>query len=60
MNVDKVLELPDGKVTFQGELSASEVQAIISVGLNTLLSKGAMPYIKKDEHTLAPYSETQQ
>jgi hypothetical protein len=44
VKVSKSLEGPDGSVTFEGEISPSELELIISVGLNYLMSQGALPF----------------
>lgn len=42
MKVDKTIEMPDGSLTFQGELKAEELDMVIMYGLNTLLALGAL------------------
>jgi hypothetical protein len=42
MKVEKTIELPDGSLTFQGELTAQELDTVIMYGLNTLLALGAL------------------
>ena len=42
MKVDKTIELPNGTVQFQGELSAEELDTVLAYGLNTLLALGAI------------------
>lgn len=42
MKVEKTVELPNGTVTFQGELTDSELDTVITYGLNTLLALGAL------------------
>lgn len=44
MQIKKTLETPEGRVTFEGELSADELEVIIGIGLNYLLSQGALPF----------------
>lgn len=42
MLVNKTIEMPDGTITFQGELKAAELDTVIMYGLNTLLALGAL------------------
>lgn len=42
MKVNKTIEMPDGSLTFQGELTAQELDTVIMYGLNTLLALGAL------------------
>ena len=49
MKVDHVLETPVGTLTFKGELSQKELDAVVSVGLNYLLLTGALVNMKNEE-----------
>lgn len=40
MKIDKVIELENGRIEFRGEVEGAELDALISYGLNTLLSLG--------------------
>lgn len=40
-------------MTFQGELSAEEVDLVISVGLNWLMKEGALPMIVQADTDVA-------
>lgn len=42
MIINKTVEMPDGTLTFQGELSATELDTVIQYGLNTLFALGAL------------------
>lgn len=42
MKVDKTIEMPDGTLTFQGELTGQELDMVIMYGLNTLLALGVV------------------
>lgn len=42
MKVNKTIELPNGTVQFQGELSEEELDTVLAYGLNTLLALGAI------------------
>ncbi len=44
MNIKNVIETPEGAVTFEGELAGDDLEAVIAVGLLTLLQAGALPY----------------
>lgn len=48
MEVKKVLKTKNGTVKFEGELSESEHDFVLSVGLNTLLEAGALPFHTMD------------
>lgn len=49
MKVDHVLETPVGTLTFKGELSQKELDAVVTVGLNYLLLTGALVNMKNEE-----------
>ena len=49
MKVDHVLETPEGTLTFKGELSQKELDAVVTVGLNYLLLTGALVNMKNEE-----------
>lgn len=49
MQIEKVLETPEGSVTFKGTLAGNELEAVIAVGLLTLLQAGALPYLQDEE-----------
>lgn len=44
MELKKVIETEEGTVEFTGTLEGKELQAVIEVGLNTLLAHGALPF----------------
>lgn len=57
MEVKKVLENSKGEaVYFQGTLTGAELEAVIAVGLNTLLKHGALPYLSSTEENHARMS----
>lgn len=41
MNISQVIQLPEGEVNFQGQLTQEEADMIIKAGLITLLRRGA-------------------
>jgi len=45
--INKTVELENGKVEFKGELSQEELDLVLTMGLNMLLSKGAIPFTSK-------------
>lgn len=45
MKVNQVLQLPEGLVKFEGELSEKEANLVIELGLNYLIRAGAFPAI---------------
>jgi hypothetical protein len=49
MEVDKVVETPDGKVEFHGRLEGKELETVISIGLHYLLQVGALVHLEKDK-----------
>lgn len=49
MEVRKVLKTSKGVVTFEGELTQEEHDFVITVGLNTLMEQGAIPFQVADE-----------
>lgn len=48
MKITKTVELPDGKVQFIGELEGGQLDAVLTVGIETLLKLGVMPYLIQD------------
>lgn len=54
MLINKTVELPGGSVRFEGELDATELDYVLSVGLSLLLMKGAMPYVIEEDSEIAP------
>jgi len=44
MEIKKVLKTKKGTVVFKGEISEVEHEFILSVGLNTLMEQGALPF----------------
>lgn len=50
MYVDHIVETPEGKVTFQGELTPAELKAVVTVGLNYLMSVGALIQMEKNKN----------
>lgn len=47
MKVSQSVELENGVVTFSGELSQQEADAILSMGLTMALANGAFPEVTK-------------
>lgn len=56
MDISQVIETEEGKVTFNGVLEGSELQAVITVGLLHLFKVGALPLLTDDRElaTIAP------
>lgn len=44
LEVKKAIKTPDGTVIFEGELSEDEHDFVLTVGLNQLLTAGALPF----------------
>lgn len=64
MEIKRTIETDDGTVFFQGTLNGPELEAVITVGLNTLLQAGALPYMMGSKETTAklvhPETDTEQ
>ena len=60
MKVNNTIEMPDGSVTFQGELNAAELDTVIQYGLSTLFAMGALKSIMLDPKDLAESPDTVQ
>lgn len=45
MLVNKSIETPEGTVRFEGELEQKELDFILKIGLNVLLTQGALQAI---------------
>jgi hypothetical protein len=45
MKVNQVIQMPDGLVKFEGELSEKESNLVVELGLNYLIRAGAFPAI---------------
>jgi hypothetical protein len=52
MNVNHVVELPNGAVEFKGNLSPKEVAFLIEFSINHLLAIGALPFVEKNPNQL--------
>ena len=50
MQINHTVETPDGKVTFQGELSPEEVRVLIEFAINYFMAMGSKPFLD-NEHT---------
>ena len=53
MDIKRTIETDDGIVFFQGTLKGAELEAVITVGLNTLLQAGALPYLMETDEANA-------
>ena len=56
MKIKQTIEMPEGVVQFDGELSEAEVKLVMEVGLSTLFRLGAFSHIAQNmaqakEHT---------
>ena len=47
MLVNKSIETANGTVKFEGELEQNELDFVLKVGLNVLLTQGAIPLVAK-------------
>ena len=41
MQIDQIVETPDGAVSFKGQLSPEETKMVMEIGLNFLVRSGA-------------------
>lgn len=48
MQINHLVELPDGSVKFQGTLEGPELAIVLEAGLNLLLGEGALPFVSKE------------
>ena len=65
MKIKQVVETPEGKYVFQGELNQVEYDLVIEAGINFLLQQGVLPFksFPKEEDKamyISSTSETQQ
>lgn len=60
MKVNKTVEMPNGSVTFTGELEAQELDTVLQYGLNTLLALGALKTTTVYEDQLVEGNDTVQ
>ena len=49
MQIDKIIETPEGAVEIKASLTAEQVQFLLEVGLNVVLAKGAKPFLSHEE-----------
>ncbi len=54
MKINKTLETTEGRLEFSGELSEAEANLVVEVGLATLLSQGALPFLTDNPASLSP------
>jgi len=52
MEINKILKTKKGTVRFQGELTEQEHELVLSVGLNELMSNGALPFTMLEDEEL--------
>lgn len=52
MQIQKIIETPEGAVEVQANLSPEQVQFLLEVGLNVVLAKGAKPFIRAEDYSL--------
>jgi len=48
MQINSIVETPEGAVTVSANLSPEQVQFLLEVGLNVVLAKGAKPFVQRD------------
>ena len=58
MEIHIKTEDENGQIIFEGTLSSEEHDFVLNVGLSYLLAKGATPFMKKDESSLAEGPDT--
>lgn len=52
MKVSKVLETPEGNVTFEGEIKGAELEFMVGFFLNQMLIRGTLPFMNRDPATV--------
>ena len=52
MQINSIVETPEGAVEVNANLSPEQVQFLLEVGLNVVLAKGAKPFIQKEDFTI--------
>ncbi len=52
MQINSIVETPEGAVEVNANLSPEQVQFLLEVGLNVVLVKGAKPFIQKEDFTI--------
>lgn len=52
MLINKSVELENGSVQFNGELSSQELDLVLTMGLNYLLANGAIPFTSKKKEDI--------
>lgn len=52
MQINSVVETPEGAVEVSANLSPEQVQFLLEVGLNVVLAKGAKPFVQKGSFTV--------
>lgn len=58
MLVNKSIETPQGTVKFEGELEQNELDFVLKLGLNMLLTQGAIPFTTANKSPIKPTTET--
>lgn len=51
MQINSIVETPEGAVEVNANLSPEQVQFLLEVGLNVVLAKGAKPFVQKNSYT---------
>jgi hypothetical protein len=57
--IKKTIELEDGSIDFEGNLSPDEVRIVIETGLSYLFKVGALPFVslkKSDAASFSPFT----
>lgn len=64
MKIEQTVRLPEGIVKFSGELSQTEADLVVEIGLNYLIRAGAFPAVtealaaaQKEEEAAMGYSD---
>ena len=57
MLVNKSIETPEGTVKFEGELEQNELDFVLKIGLNMLLTQGAIPFTTKAKEEGSGYAK---
>ena len=50
MDINHIVEKPDGSVVFQGKLEGRELAFVIEVGLDALIEAGVVPFAATESY----------
>ena len=56
MKITKAIDTPEGKIQFQGELNEAEVTFMTEWFLNSMMARGALPFVSVTEDNQAKFA----